>query len=302
MEEDNNRGEISLRQIFKILLDKKKFIIIITLICLCLGFIYSIYSFVKYVLAPLPVPPVLRYSSTVTIILSKPVGSDGKPSSVYDIVTPGSNININMNEMANATDTEQMINLYDETLNQRLVATYTTIMKSKTVLKQIISDLGLTRADLSIKPNDDKTLIENALAGTIGVGAVAGTEIINISVNNERADLAAAIANHIPEVFGKVIKNIYHIDNVYIVDPAEVAADPYNAVAPQIKDYSKYLKTNIKTYLTKNMLLPAVGGFVLALVIILFLYYFDNTVKTSDEIENYIGLKSLSVVPLCKTN
>jgi len=44
------------------------------------------------------------------------------------------------------------------------------------------------------------------------------------------------------------------------------------------------------------------AGLVLSLMIVMLLFYLDNTIKSSDDIENYVGLNTLSIIPHTKTS
>jgi capsular polysaccharide biosynthesis protein len=50
----------------------------------------------------------------------------------------------------------------------------------------------------------------------------------------------------------------------------------------------------------KNSLISGMLGGVLSIVIILIIYILDDTIKTSDDIEKYLGLNTLAEIPLAK--
>jgi len=151
-------------------------------------------------------------------------------------------------------------------MNKGLVGTYSVIVKSRRVLDQVISNLGL-----SYKSED--------LSKNISVEAVDNTEIIRITVNDADNKQATKIADEIASVFATEIKNFYKINNVSVVDKANTATEPYNI---------NYAKDNI----------IYVGGTVVVTCIIIFImFYFDTTIKTSDEIESKLGLTILGIVP-----
>lgn len=151
-------------------------------------------------------------------------------------------------------------------LNKNLVSTYAEIIKSRKVLKQVISNLDLkcTSAELS---------------SNITVEAVENTEIIKISVGNDDSERAAQIADEIASVFSAEIKKIYKLNNISVVDKAEKNISPYNI---------NYLKDNV-IYIAVALILSC--GF------IFIMFYFDTTIKTSEEIEKKLGLTVLGIVP-----
>lgn len=151
-------------------------------------------------------------------------------------------------------------------LNQNLIGTYSQIIKSRKVLNQVIKNL-----DLKLTTTD--------LAQSITTSSVEDTEIIQITVNNPKAKDAKKITDELAEVFAKEIKDIYHLENVEIIDKAEIAKTPYNV---------NYLKDNV-IYL--------VVGLVLSFGVVFVMYYFDTSIKSSDIIEEKLGLTVIGIVP-----
>ena len=154
----------------------------------------------------------------------------------------------------------------DLQVNKNLVSTYSEIIKSRKVLEPVIENLDL---DYSY----------NTLKSHVSVAAVTDTEIIKISVSDRNPEKARKIADEIAEVFTKEIKEIYKLDNVSVVDKAVAATQPYNI--NHIKD---------------NIIFIAIG-LVLSCGIIFIVFYFDTTIKTSDEIEEKLGLTVIGIVP-----
>ena len=152
------------------------------------------------------------------------------------------------------------------TMNKNLVSTYSEIIRSRNVLGQVIKNLEL---------DVDYT----SLSESVSVSAVADTEIIKVNVSNEDPKLARDIANEIANVFMKEIKDIYNLENVSVVDKAIMSERPYNM-----------------TYTKDNVIFFAIG-LVLSCGIIFMVYYFDTTIKSTDVIEEKLGLSVLGVVP-----
>ena len=155
----------------------------------------------------------------------------------------------------------------DVLLNQNLVSTYREIIKSKRILNQVINNL-----DLNISTDE--------LEKNISVTSEKDTEVIKISVNSSNPTDAKDIANEIERVFSNEIISIYNIKNITIIDYAEEDTTPYNINVP------------------KQIILAFLIGFILACAVIFVTFYFDTTIKSSEEIENKLGLPVLGVVPL----
>lgn len=151
------------------------------------------------------------------------------------------------------------VTLNDISINQKLVATYTEIVKSKLVLEQVISDLKL-----------DTTA--EKLAKHVTVAAIEDTEILKITVEDGNRIAAAQIANKIADVFTKEIVNIYQLNNVSVIDVAQVNDKQSN-------------NTTVRDAVIA-LLISVFGISAIAFVI----YYFDDTIKYNEDLEKKIGL------------
>ena len=157
----------------------------------------------------------------------------------------------------------------DLTINKNLVQTYSEIVKSRKVIDQVINNLNL---DLSYEQ-----LVKN-----ITVSSVSNTDVIKISVSSEEATDAAKITNSVSESFISEVSSIYNMNNVKVLDTATTPKEPYNV---------NYIKT---------VGIAAIGGLVFSFVIIFLIYYFDNTIKSPEQVETKTGLPILGRVPLHK--
>ena len=161
------------------------------------------------------------------------------------------------------------ITVNDVSLNKNLLPTYREIIKSRSILTKTIKNLGL-----------DLTYEE--LGKKISVKSENDAEIIIVSVTDEDKKVAKTIANEISNIFKEEITKYYPIENVTILDSAVVDDEPYNI-------------NILKQYLIGFGL-----GFLLGSGIVAIIFYFDDTVKTVEDIETKIGLSVLSTVPKYK--
>ena len=164
----------------------------------------------------------------------------------------------------NESDTES-INQNDITLNQKLVSTYRQIIKSKRVLNQVIKDLDL-------KYDYEKLYDE------VNVTSMEDTEILKITVSDKNPNTAVNLANNIARVFNAEITEIYNINNVSIIDEAELDMEPSN------------------NNLVRDMILAILVGFILSSGIIFVIFYFDDTLRDTNYIENDIKLPLIGKV------
>lgn len=180
------------------------------------------------------------YTSSTTLLLGKSDSSTGK------------------------TDT---ITTTDITLNSKLVSTYSVLIKSKSVLRPVISNLSI---DLS----------ESELEKSITVSQEKDTEIIRIAVTNANATTAAKLANEIAKVFTQKVTDMYKINNVQVVDEAEVSAAP----------------SNINH--AKDVIIFAFVGIVVAAMYVLIANMLDTTIKSAEEVEKEFKVPVLASIPL----
>lgn len=161
------------------------------------------------------------------------------------------------------------ITVNDVSLNKNLLPTYREIIKSRSILEKVIANLNLnlTVEDLSKK---------------INVKSQNDAEIIVITVKDEEPKVSQAIANEIAKIFKEEITKYYPIENVTVLDSAVEADEAYNID------------------LLKQYLIGVGLGFLIGSGIVTTVFYFDDTIKTSEDIETKVGLNVLSTVPRYK--
>ena len=224
--------ELDFKELFQIFWNKKVQILLIILIFIVIGIIYTV-GFVT----PM-------YSSSTTLVLA---GSDKSSST-------------------NTTATDS-ITTSDITINSKLVATYSELVKSKNVLRQVISNLGINVDEANLRQN-------------VSVSSVKDTELIEITVSNENAGYSAKIANEIAKVFTEKVGEIYNINNVHVVDEAEVSSSPSNVNH------------------AKDIVIFAFIGAVIAIMYVLIANMLDTTVKTQQDIEKLTKCPVLASIPI----
>lgn len=219
--------EIDLKELLGLFWSKKTQIILIILIFMLLGVIYTI-GFVTP-----------KYSSSTTLVLAS----------------------------NNNQTTANTITATDITVNSKLVSTYSEIVKSKNIIRQVISNLGMK-------------LDEDDLRKNVTVSSVKDTELIEITVTNENPSYSAKIANEIAKVFIAKVKEIYNIENIQIVDEAEVETTPSNINHP------------------KDVMIFTFIGVVVACGYVLIANMLDTTIKTAEEVERIFKMPVIATIPL----
>lgn len=222
--------ELDLKEIFSIFWNRRLEIILITLIFIALGIIYS-YFFIT---------PEYKASTTLVLVQSSAT----------------------VEQNGNGTITQT-----DLTLNSKLVSTYSELMKSKSVLRQVVENLNI------------EEISEEKIRNNIFVESVKDTEVIQITVKNEEPNRAALIANEIAKVFSEKVVEIYNISNIYILDRAEAETNPCNI------NHSK------------DLVIFAFIGIVISIIVCLISNMLDTTIKTEEDVEKTTGLLVLTSIP-----
>lgn len=186
---------------------------------------------------------------------------------VYFLLTPMYHSSTTLILVSDNNNTNSSMVQSDINLNKNLVSTYSEIVKSRTVLKQVIKKLDL---DMTVKE----------LSKLIEVELVENTEIIRIEVSNKSNKLAKKIVTTTANTFMKEVQNIYNLTNVSIVDKAYLEKEPYNI------------------NLVKQMIIFAVLGLGLGTLIAFLIFYFDTSIKSASDIEEKLGLPVIGNVTL----
>lgn len=150
---------------------------------------------------------------------------------------------------------------------QNLVKTYAEIAKSRDVAEKTFSKL-----------NSNLTLEQ--LQKTINVTPQQGTQILSISVASNNPKEAAKIVDAVSTTFIEECKKIFPTGgDIQIMDKAKVPEKP---VKPK-----KVLNVAIAFFL------GLMGSIGLTFV----LEYMDSTIKTEDDINKYLGLPVIGIIP-----
>ena len=186
------------------------------------------------------------------------------------VLATSTNKNKQVGDAANSQVSSDQITSTEVSLNANLVETYSELVKSKNVMREVIKNLNL-----------QNEVQEENLRNSVSVTAVKNTAIIEIAVTNADPKIASDIANEIAKVFTAKVKEIYNIDNVHVVDEAEIPNEPSNI--NHIKDVIKFVAV----------------GLVIAIMYVLVANMLDTTVKSAEEIEQALKLLVLVSIPVC---
>lgn len=168
---------------------------------------------------------------------------------------------VNTRQDVNANVTSDQINSAT-----KLVSTYSIIIKSDTVLQQVIDNLGLN-------------LTYAKLNKRVTVAAVDDTQVMKITVQSDSPEWARQVCEQIITVAPDVIKEAVEAGSVKVVSNPSLATEP---VSPNIM---------------KNTMLAAAVGFVLVIGIIVLQVLLDNKINTEEDVTKYLDMTVLGVIP-----
>ena len=152
------------------------------------------------------------------------------------------------------------------TAAQQLVNTYVNIIKSDTVLDEVIQKGNLSGTSEDIRRIMTAKQVDN-------------TEMFVVSVSHPEAKTAAHIANTIAAVAPDRISGFVKGSSTEIIDYAKIPAIPYTP------SYSK------------NIVMGALLGCILMGAYLTIRYLFDMRIKTEEDIANYLQIPVLGVIP-----
>ncbi|MGN1023861.1 MAG: YveK family protein [Lachnospiraceae bacterium] len=161
----------------------------------------------------------------------------------------------------------------DLQVSSQLTADYRELIKSRYVIEKVIQDLNL----------DQEGYTFESLSGAIEVTSPDNTHILVVTVTDTDPQRAQAICNDVREVAAEHIQNVMKIDAVNVVDEANL---PDEMSAPS---YSRWTVGG------------AVIGILVVAIVIIVRFIADDTIKTTEDVERYLHLYTLAVIPMDET-
>jgi len=145
---------------------------------------------------------------------------------------------------------------------------YMGLITGQNVTKEVIERLGL------------KNMSPGGLSSKISVSSPEGTRILQITVTDPNPIQAAELANAVREVASEQIKEIMEADAVQLVYKADIPGGPSS---PNVK---------------RETTMACIIGVVLAAVVLTAIYLLDDTIRTEEDVEKWLGLSVIGVIPV----
>uniref|UniRef100_UPI004056B9EE YveK family protein n=1 Tax=Acetatifactor sp. TaxID=1872090 RepID=UPI004056B9EE len=158
----------------------------------------------------------------------------------------------------------------DVQLGTQLTKDYAQLIKGRDVLEKVIETYGLMEG-------------YGEFADRVEVETLTDTRIIAITVEDPDPVMAQLLANEIRIVASEQIKNVMDVQAVNVAEEAYLPKEPSS---PSVLKWTAI-----------GLLL---GVFLCAMVLII-RFLMDDTIKTSEDVERYLGLSTLAMIPIMET-
>ncbi len=148
----------------------------------------------------------------------------------------------------------------------KLADTYGIIIKSDTVLEQVIENLNLE-------------ITYGELQELITTTSVEDTQILEVAITHPDVTVAVAILHEITNVAPEIILEAVEAGSVKLISNARGSKEP------------------VSPHLAKNIVISALAGAFLSVAIMVLRELFNNTLQTEDDITKKLGLTVIGVIP-----
>ena len=155
----------------------------------------------------------------------------------------------------------------DVQLSSTLSKDYEQLVTSRYVIEGVISKLNL-----------DETY--DSLVGRVTATNENETRIIAITVTDTEPEQAQKIANAIRDLAAQHITQVMDIEAVNVVDNANLPDAP---VSPSIPKWT---------------VIAAAIGIIVSIAVIVIQHLLDDSIKSSEDIEKYLGMSTLALIPM----
>lgn len=166
----------------------------------------------------------------------------------------------------NTVNAENKFDYNTVLLNQQLVKTYQELATSRTIMERVTNSV-------------DPYLSYDKLKKMVNVELVGETGLIQINVENASPRKAVSIANTLSREMVNQIPRLMKINNVEIVDKAQVPLKKY------------------KPNLIFNVVIACLLGLVVGLGFLFLRDYLDNGIHSGNDVEKYLALANLGTIP-----
>lgn len=154
----------------------------------------------------------------------------------------------------------------DIQLGSQLKGDYAIMIKGYSILNDVIDNLGL---DMTYEQLNNIVKVEN--------------------LNDSRV-LAVTVTHPVPETAANIANEVANVSSLKI-------SEIMDTVQPNVYEPARIPKAPVSPNLSKNILMGALIGLVLACAVIIVIHLLDDRIKTEEDVEKYLGLTVLGTIP-----
>ena len=155
----------------------------------------------------------------------------------------------------------------DLQMGTQLTKDYAELIQSRFVLEEVIQQLNLDTDYEKLKKQ-------------VTVTTPTDTRIISITVKDKSPVQAMRIANALREASSVHITNVMDIEAVNVAETADM---PTRKASPSVM---------------RNTVIGGFAGVFLVAAIVIITYLMNDTIKTGEDVEKYLNLSTLALIPL----
>lgn len=165
------------------------------------------------------------------------------------------------------TQSTSLTSLADIQVGTQLTQDYMELIKSRPVVDEVIANLQLE--------SDYEEVLK-----CLSIENPNNTRILKITATVENPEMAKQIADEFAQVSKKRISQIMCTDEPSVVAFGYVSRKPVNV------------------HVAKNTVIGAFLGVFVVAAIVIVLYLLNDTIRTTEDVEKYLGLNTLAAIPL----
>ena len=172
-----------------------------------------------------------------------------------------------------AKEDNSRVDVNSLSVSSQLTSDYVQLITVRDVTEKAIRELGLTDEDGNMMKHE-------ALKEKLSVSRISDTRMITIEASDADPNLARDIVEKVRDIAREHIKEVVNAEAVNVVEQANV---------PDVPSSPHKLRDT------------AFGGLIGAVIvaaIVIIAHLMDNTIKTSDDVEKYLGITALGVIPI----
>ena len=151
----------------------------------------------------------------------------------------------------------------------QLVKDYKVLVTSRPVLEQVIGNLGLD-------------MTTGQLENCITVSSATDSRVLTLTVTSSDPYMSKMIVDSLADVSAERICSVMQLDSANIFEYGNIPTSP---ASPSVKKYT---------------MIGILLGIVLSSAVIIIIYLVDDTIKTSDDITEYLELSTLALIPIAE--